>query len=174
MSSLIGRIEQLPILLAELRFHLLNYDEVRNPSIDCVRSDAHTKKFNELDEELKIIEAIEKFITHVMISRDCLFSNNLMEDDKRTLVPRTIEKLFFEFNHIYSAWNVCGNTENPISRKIKCSLDLELFLSYFLNLDLHLSLSSTEPLLYFMRRRTATHAMRSKSSFHKLTTTLTS
>lgn len=174
MSSLIGRIEQLPILLEELRFHLLNYDEVRNPSIDCVRSDAHTKNFNELDEELKIIEAIEKFITHVMISRDCLFSNNLMEDDKRTLVPRTIEKLFFEFNHIYSAWNVCGNTENPISRKIKCSLDLELFLSYFLNLDLHLSLSSTEPLLYFMRRRTATHAMRSKSSFHKLTTTLTS
>jgi hypothetical protein len=167
LSSLISRVEQLPILLEELRFHLLNYDEVRNPPIDCVRSDAYTKNFNELDEELKIIKAIEKFITHVMISRDCLFSNNLVEDDKRTLVPRTIEKLFFEFNHIYSAWNLYGNTENPISRKIKCSLDLELFLSYFLNLDRYFHISPHESLLEYNRLRRAKYALHSSRAFNK-------
>ncbi|MEG1313871.1 MAG: hypothetical protein RSD40_06105 [Bacilli bacterium] len=127
----------------------------------------HARKFKELQEEIKAIEAIEKFITHLVMSGDCLFSNNLEEYDERKIVPRTIEEKYFDFNRIYEDLDKYGNIGKPFSLDIEYSLDLELFLSYFLNLDRYFHISPHESLLEYNRLRRAKYALHSNRAFNK-------
>jgi hypothetical protein len=167
LSSLHRRVEKLPILLEELRLHLLNYDEVRNQLMDFCLDERRARNFKKLEEEIKAIEAIEKFITHLVMSGDCLFSNNLEEYDERILVPRTIEEKYFDFNWIYEELDRYGNIGKPFSLDIKYNLDLELFFTYFLNLDPYFHISPYESLVEYNRLRRAKYAVHSKRAFNK-------
>lgn len=165
LSALNIRVEKLPILLEELKFHLLNYDEVRNQR-DIGSDKRHARNFKELEGEIKAIEAIEKFITHLVMSGDCLFSNNL-EDDGRKIVPRTIEQKYFDFNRIYEDLDKYGHIGKLFSLDIEYSLDFRLFCSYFLDLDLYFHISPHESLLEYNRLRRAKYALDSNRIFNK-------
>lgn len=166
MSSLNRRVEKLPILLEELRLHLLNYDKVRNQLMGFCMEERHARKFKKLEEEIKAIEAIEKFITHLVMSGDCLFSNNLEEYDESVLVLRTIEEKYFDFNWIYEELDRYGNIGQPLSLDIKYNLDLELFFDYFLNLDWNFHVSPQESLVEYNRWRRAKYALYSNRAFN--------
>lgn len=137
MNKLKGRIEKLPVLLEELQQNLLNYDELRNQKSTHRGYLLLKVKLLRQENELEMINNVEKFITHMLISDELPFEEEVIRKDGfRRVEYRIVEQLFFTFNRIFEHRPIRNDLKNTyFSQCIQFGLDLELFLECFSSIE---------------------------------------
>lgn len=135
MSRVQNRVELLPVLFEEIRANLLNFDKEWNPFQTQEEIDIFEQVQSAQIRLLLLIEAVEGFLTKLIISKHSLFDVELGSESN--YVPqyhRPLEESFFNFNHIFKNERIFDSERqlvkeaNCFSYEIQYGADLELCL----------------------------------------------